>query len=143
MSGTATKRDAYHYQGGFNNRMFEGQGEIRYDNGDTYQGEWSMDLPEGHGKYVSKCFTMEGKWDQGLLVDGMLSTTGGLSFVGTFMNGLPEEGTFQVNNLMADLRCNLTSVHSTTMVPGLLEVCFNEATSSEEIFIEAKRYETL
>lgn len=66
-------------------KLRHGQGSIRYDCGDAYEGQWSNDKRSGKGKYKYACGdTYDGEW-----LDGMYHGQG--SYIGSLNGGGGDE----------------------------------------------------
>ena len=55
-----------YYKGAWNNDMRNGDGEMVWNNGETYIGEWEKDVMHGYGIFTwPDGSTYEGMWEKG------------------------------------------------------------------------------
>lgn len=78
------------YKGTLRHDRLNGQGELSYANGDSYQGEFKNGSFHGKGVFTShKGWTYEGDFERGQAHgQGMLRTEDGRVFQGTFKQGI-------------------------------------------------------
>ena len=82
------------YGGCFTNNMFSGEGDIQYDNGDTFSGTFENGMRNGQGveQYGNSSCAYSGEYkDDVKNGNGELIFEYGPMFEGTFNNGIPDE----------------------------------------------------
>jgi hypothetical protein len=90
------KDDRTEYRGGFRNGRFEGEGELRTDDGRTYKGGFRNGRFEGRGRYATKAGEVwEGDFANDDFLRGVATRPDGTRHEGGFENWLPKgKGTF-------------------------------------------------
>ena len=68
-----------------------GNGTIKYDNGDAYEGKFKDSEPHGQGKmtYIDDGRVCEGNWQDGKLQKGSCKWENGSVYEGELVDGLP------------------------------------------------------
>ncbi|CAD7929749.1 unnamed protein product [Amoebophrya sp. A25] len=74
------------YHGMWAENKREGGGTFKYVNGDTYSGNWKHGKKHGKGvyRYQADGSTLDGKWADGMFVQGTWTLTSGVKYVGSF-----------------------------------------------------------
>ncbi len=70
-----TKKDKSSHEGGWVEGLPDGHGIAKYNNGDTYIGDFSKGKRDGYGTYKGKMATYKGGWK-----DGKMSGEGEVTF---------------------------------------------------------------
>lgn len=90
------------YKGEYKSGSKDGYGSIQYENGDTYQGEWTQNMRHGEGTYhyIKLGIVYTGSWDKGLKSgQGSMKLIGGHVIHGHWVNDVLQDT--QVNIVYA------------------------------------------
>ncbi|WP_028975120.1 MORN repeat-containing protein [Spirochaeta cellobiosiphila] len=88
------------FEGSISNRMFEGYGELTWDNGDVYKGQFKHGRMDGKGVLTTKIATFTGNFKDGLL-DGSATIkyrNGDVYFGAIVMGYFNGKGTLEYRN---------------------------------------------
>ena len=91
----------YEGEGTFLTKKREGKGEMRYANGDVYNGDWKDDVRCGNGRFkaLKERYEYNGEWENDTFHGkGTLTKSNGQSYTGCFVNGKYEgNGTLKLS----------------------------------------------
>jgi hypothetical protein len=96
LEGTgAFESNTVRYDGDFLHGEYDGVGRILYkESGSSYTGQFAASVPHGTGKLVTKRGSeYSGRFENGVLVHGVIVTPKGIIFDGSVANMQPLEGT--------------------------------------------------
>ena len=87
------------YKGEIENDKRHGKGEMYFDNGNIYSGEWKDDEFHGNGIYKNQTDSYEGIWSRGQLMKGKMIFCSGERYEGNCWCGVPHGiGTYYFRN---------------------------------------------